>query len=331
VGRKCSTWPVELSAEIHYAGLVLRASGRAGLLAFAWIGAYATAAQAEELHVEVAGDACPDSGQLEQALEPVLEPSVVLVFKATTATTRRVRVSDEGAAYAVEIDGERRELSDRRRDCVERARVAAVFIALNMQASKPEPPKQPEPEPEHKPQEPQPQPLPPAFGAALFALGEHATDADRTAFGAGASVFYAGAPFRLELSASVLAPIELALTPRDDVRGRVDLMRVPLALTASYLLHLGDVELGPLLGLAVDVLHMEGQGVERAQSELRLSLGVVLGAAAHLWISRHIGMLFQVQMRAFPRAYRLAVEPTGALGETPRIWLGAQLGAQARF
>jgi hypothetical protein len=308
---------------------VLRASGRAGLLAFAWIGVHVATAQAEQLHVEVAAGACPDAGQLEQALEPVLEPSVVLVFESTTQTTRRVRVSDEGEAYAVEIDGERREVIDARRDCVERARVAAVFIALNMQASTPEPPQKPEPEPARA--EPPPPPPPPGLGAALFALGEHATDAARTALGAGALLFYASAPFRFELSASVLAPIELALAPRDDVRGRVDLTRAPLALTASYLLRLGDVELGPLLGLAADVLHMEGQGVERPQTELRLSLGVALGACAHLWINRHIGLLFQVQMRAFPRAYRLAVEPTGALGETPRIWLGAQLGAQARF
>lgn len=296
------------------------------------MGGHAAVAQAEELHLEVAAGACPDAGQLEQALAPVLEPSVVLVLEATASTTRRARVSDGGDAYAIEIDGERREVTDTRRDCVERARVAAVFIALNMQATKPEPPKEPEPdEPEPEPEEPEPPPLAPGVGASLFALGEHATDAERTAFGAGASVFYAGAPFRFELSAAVLAPIELELTPRDDVRGRVDLMRVPLALTASYLLRLGDIELGPLLGLALDVLHMKGQGVERPQSELRLSAGVVLGAAAHLWITRHIGLLFHAQMRAFPRAYRLAVEPTGALGETPRVWLGAQLGAQARF
>ncbi len=328
--------PVELSAEILYAGLVLRASGRACLLAFALMGAHAeragmVRAQAEELHVEVADGACPDARQLEQALAPVLDPSVVLVFEATASTTRRVRVSDEGKAYAIEIDGERREVSDARRDCVERARVAAVFIALNMQAAKPEPAKEPLPEPEPEPEAPEPPPLVPGFGASSFALSEQATDAERAAFGAGASVFYAGAPFRFELSAAILAPIELELTPRDDVRGRVDLMRVPFALTGSYLLRVGDVELGPLLGLALDVLHMKGQGLERPQTELRLSAGVVLGAAAHLWLSRHVGLFLQAQMRAFPRAYRLAVEPTGALGETPRIWLGAQLGAQARF
>jgi hypothetical protein len=329
---------VELSAEIHYAGAVLRASGRACLMAFALMGAHAAdaaVAQAEELHIEVAAGACPDAGQLGQALTPVLEPSVTLVFEATASTTRSARVTDEGQAYAIEIDGERREVADTRRDCVERARVAAVSIALNMQAARPEPPKEPEPEPEpqepEEPEEPEPPPLAPGFGAALFALGEHATDVGRTAFGAGASLFYAGAPFRFELSAAVLAPIALALTPRDDVRGRVDLMRVPLGLTASYLLRVGAFELGPLLGLALDVLHMKGQGVARPQTELRLSAGVVLGASVHLWISRHIGLFLQAQMRAFPRAYRLAVEPTGALGQTPRVWLGAQLGAEARF
>jgi hypothetical protein len=322
---------LELSIRIHYAGLVLRASGRACVLAFGLIGFCAGSARADELQVEAADAACPDAGQLEQALRPVLEQDVALVFEASPSTTWRARVSDDGAVYAIEIDGERREIEDARRDCEERARVAAVFIALNIQATKSEPAKPVAPDPEAAPEEPEPPPPPPGFGASLQALGEHATDAERTAFGAGASIFYALAPFRFELSAAVLAPIELRLTPRDDVRGRVDLVRIPLALTTSYLVRIGDFELGPLLGLALDVLHMKGQGVERPQTELRLSPGVALGAAAHLWLSPRIGLVFQAQMRAFPRAYRLTVEPAGALGRTPGIWVGAQLGAQARF
>lgn len=312
----------------------MRGSCRACVLAFAFTGFCAGGARADELLVEVAEGACPDAGQLEQALRPVLEQDIALAFEASASTTRRARVSDDGAAYAIEIDGERREVEDVRRDCEERARVAAVFIALNIQATKSEPPKAAEPEPGPEPEEPEgsePTSLPPGFGASLYALGEHATDAERTAFGAGAAVFYMLAPFRFELSAAVLAPIELALAPRADVRGRVDLMRVPLALTASYVVRIGAFELGPLLGLALDVLHMKGQGVERPQTELRLSPGIALGAAAHLWLSRRIGLVFQAQMRAFPRAYRLTIEPTGALGETPRVWLGAEVGMQARL
>jgi hypothetical protein len=315
---------------------VLRASGCAGLIAAAllWARAGAVHAQADEqVHVEVAEGACPDATQLEQALQPLLEQGVTLVFEATASTTRRASVVDSGDQYAIEIDRERRAVEDARRDCVERARVAAVFIALNMQAppAKPEPPPEPEPEPE--PEEPEAPPLPPGLGVSLFALGEHSTDAARTTFGGGASIFYVHAPFRFELGAGVLAPIELELDPRDDIRGRARLLRVPLALTASYLLRLSSFELGPTLGLAIDVLHIEGEGegIERPQTGIRLSPGLLAGADLHLWISRYVGLLLRLQMRAFPMVYRFEVEPAGRLGEAPRLWLSGQLGAEARF
>lgn len=314
---------------------MLRACGRAGLIAGALLCAHAGALHAqapEELHVAVEDGACPDAEKLRDALSPLLEQGVALVFEATPSTTRRASVIDSGDRYAIEIDGARRDVDDARRDCVERARVAAVFMALNMQAQpapQPVPPSEPEPEPREP--EPEAPPMPPGFGATAFVLAEHATEVDRTAFGGGASLFYATEPFRFELSAGVLAPIELRLEPRGDVRGRVQLTRVPLALTASYLLRLGAFELGPVLGLALDVLHLRGQGVERPQSELRVSPGLLLGAGAQLRLTPRIGLVLELQMRAFPRAYRLTVEPTGALGETPRLWLSGQLGVQARF
>lgn len=319
---------------------MVRASGYAGLIvgALLWAAGPLRAQAPEQVHIEVALGACPDASQLEQALGPLLEQGVTLVLEPTASTTRRASVVDLGEHYAIEIDGERRDVEDARRDCVERARVAAVFIALNMQAAPPakpaEPPKKPEPPVEEPPvEEPEAPALAPGFGASLFALGEHSTDAARTAFGAGASLFYVTAPLRFELSLGVLAPIELELETRDDIRARVRLLRVPLALTASYLLRASAFELGPVLGLALDLLHIEGdgEGVERPQTELRMSPGVLAGADAQLWISRYVGLVLRLQMRAFPMVYRFEVEPLGRLGEVPRLWLSGQLGVQARF
>lgn len=315
---------------------MLGASGRAGLVAagLLWARAGVLHAQAlEQVQVEVAEGGCPDAAQLEQALAPLLEQGVTLVFEPTASTTRRASVLDLGERYAIEIDGERREVEEARRDCVERARVAAVFIALNMQSSaaKPEPPKEPEPAPE--PEEPEAPPLPPGLGAGVFLLGEHSTDAARTTLGAGVALFYVHAPLRFELGAGVLAPVELELDPRDDIRGRARLLRMPLALTASYLMRLSSFEVGPTLGLALDVLHMEGagEGIERPETGLRLSAGVLAGADVHLWLSRYVGLVLRLQMRAFPMLYRFEVEPAGRLGQAPRLWLSGQLGAQARF
>jgi hypothetical protein len=164
-----------------------------------------------------------------------------------------------------------------------------------------------------------------------FGAGAHSTAVERTALGAGAGAYFALSSFRFELSAAVLAPIEVTLEPRPDVRGRVQLMRVPLSLSAGFLMSAGAFQLGPTLGFVLDVLHIEGQGVTRPQSELRLSSGLLLAADLHLWVSERVGLWVRPQMQMFPKAYKLVVDPQGALGETPQLWIGAQLGVQARL
>jgi len=293
------------------------------------------------------------------------------VFAASASATRRARVIDAGARYVIEIDGARRQIDDARRDCMERARVSAVFIALNLRASEPTktagapgthhggraaaasgepaPRERAESEPERRDDDAQDDDaddvdeavdgrtrpdrpvLPRGFGLSLFGLAERSTDAAQTAWGAGAGAFIGLWPFRFELSAGVLSSVTLQLQPRDDIRGRVQLTRAPLSLTTSYLLRVGAFQLGPTLGLSLDLLHIQGERVERRQSEWRLGLGALLAGDAHLWISSHAGLLLRLQMRFFPRAYRLAVDSVGSLGETPSVWLSAQLGGQWRF
>lgn len=321
-----------------------------------------------QLHVELADDACPSAAQLSAALTPVLEREVELVIDAAPNSrgARRAVVRDYGTRYAIEIDGARREVEDARRDCEERARVASVFVALNMRAAAPqqasaatpdkpkasrdqepkrdrEPAAEAERDDEAEPEEPdapdepdEPYAPPPdrsGVGVLVYGAAAHSTKAERTAFGAGVGAYLATYSFRFELSAGVLAPIELALEPSGDIRGRVELLRVPFALTASYLLSVGDFQLGPTLGLVLDFLHLEGEGegVDRPQSSLRMSAGGLLGVDVQLWLSDRVGLWLRPQLQAFPMAYRLAVDPNGSLGQTPQLWLSAQLGLQARF
>jgi hypothetical protein len=369
----------------------------------AWTWALVLLAQAgvvraqAELHVEVAVGACPDARQLRAALAPVLERDVTIVVEPTGAAARRARVIDRGERYAIEIDGAHREVEDPRRDCVERARVASVFIALNMQEpmqpapvstpatsdpprttdapgttstpttrERPAKPEQRDPDADEDADEavdeadetaaeaaeeaaeaareaaeaareaaeasrPLPPEPPPGWGLWAFATGEHSSDAERTTFGAGAGVFYAFAPFRLELNAAALAPLPLALSPRDGIRGGVELMRIPFGVAASYRLRLRDVHVGPIAGLAFDLLHIEGSGVERPQTDVRLNLGALFGADLRLAVGSDVGLLVRLQMRFFPKSYRLVVDPTGRLGETPSVWLSGQLGVEWRL
>ena len=343
-----------------------------------------------ELHVEVPGGSCPNARQVEAALAPVLERNVTLVVEPSGPETRRARVLDRGARYVIEIDGARREVEDPQRDCVERARVASVFIALNMQDARPEPEpatsstnppastgarttersrERTQPQAERDPDadedadeaadeaaqeaaeaaeeaaeraadaaeeaaeasRPLPPDPPPGWGLAAFAIGEHSTDARRTAFGAGAGLFYARAPLHIELDASVLAPIDLALAEREGIRGRVELMRIPLAVLVSYRVRLRDVHLGPFAGLAIDAMHIEGSGVERPARDVRVNLGALAGADLRLAVGPDVGLVLRLQMRFFPKGYRLVVDPVGRFGQTPSTWLGGQLGVELRL
>jgi hypothetical protein len=136
---------------------------------------------------------------------------------------------------------------------------------------------------------------------------------------------------RVAFTASLLSPVEVELEPSGDLTGSVALLRVPLAIDASFVLELGRLELGPSLGLVADVLHLRGRDVPRAQTELRVNPGLALHAEARVWLGGAAFLLVRAGATGYPRAYELAVDPLGRLGRTPRIWLGANLGLDWRL
>lgn len=297
--------------------------------------------------MDVEGDGCPDTALLEQALAPLIGGEA-----AGEAGSGHASVRDLGERYRVEVGAVAREFDDPARDCRERARVAAVFIALNRKEARaaPKPPAaEPKPKPEPKPDEPaaepEPEPLlePPAptafedrtdivhYGMQLFGAAAYAPDPSKLAPGGGAGAWLTAGDFRFELSAGALAPADIDLQTQSSVNGAVALLRLPLSLSASYLLRAGAFRFGPALGLALDVLRMHGKNLPDPQTELRVNPGGLAALDAHARLGREWLALLRLSLSAFPRAYDLAVDRAGKLGSTPRLWLGATLGIEYQF
>jgi hypothetical protein len=283
---------------------------------------------APDVQVQLADDACPSPALLREKLQSLLGEDAALAIGAAPGDREgavHASLRDLGDRYAIEVEGSRREVGDGARDCVERARVAAVFIALNANppaepaASEPAEPEPPEPASEHGEQAMR-------WGVRLSGEAAYAAAIDRGAFGAAAGVWLGLGALRLDASAGALSPAEVQLDARPDIRGSVALMRIPLTASASYLLRAGPLAFGPALGLALDLLRLRGQGVERPQTELRVNPGAFAAVDADLRLTPALSTTLRVALSAFPRAYDLSVDPDGRLARTPRLWLSASLG-----
>lgn len=300
----------------------------ASIASLALSGVAAPLARADEVRVQVARDACPSAPLLEQRLAPLL-PGVTLAFGVPSQPSpgaRSASVNDLGERYTIEIAGLSRELEDPARDCVERARVAAVFIALNL-AAKAAPAPAPVPPDEPAPQtEPASEPEAASrlqLGLRLFGDGAYATALEHGALGGDAGAWLGHGALRFALTVGVLSPARVSLAPEPSA---VSLLRIPVLASAEYVLRFGPVELGPALGIALDVLRLRGLSLERAQTALRLNPGLLLAADAGLRVSSALLVRLRAHATGFARAYDLRVEPLGPLGRTPRLWLGTSLG-----
>jgi hypothetical protein len=288
-----------------------------GLVTHGALALWVASASAESpaVHVQLAAAACPSPSELEDKLEPLLDAELDI---SESDAPIDAEVIDHGEGFTIEVAGVEREFSDRARDCVERARQAAVFIALNLKPSAAE-----ESGERH---------VTTALrvGLQLSAELAYTRTQNSLAPGPGAGIWLDYGSLRFVFSAAILFANEISVQSAD-VAGAVRLTRIPLALAASYLFHLGRFAIGPELGLGLDVLHFHGRGLERVQTQLRTNLGLVAAIDAQLQLSDALSALVRVGLNGFPRAYTLSIDPVGPAGRTPKLWLTASLGVSWRF
>ncbi len=277
------------------------------------------------VHVQVALSACPDAAQLQAALQPLLGEQARLQVSPEPAATgvRSIAVQDEGARYRIAVGDKRRDVEDPARDCAERARVAAVFIALNVQSDDKTPPAPPPP-----PAPPTTAPEP-ALRLALRVYGGIAgAPGDPIAAAAGLGASLERGAWRVTLDAMWLGTQQRQLARSDGLVSQLRLTRVPWTIGVAHHLSFGAVRLGPSLGLALDVLQLRGEQVTRPQVETRVNLGAIAALDLRVLLGGGARLLAQGSITGFPRAYRVAIDPLGTLARTPRLWLGASLGVE---
>ncbi|HEY3592402.1 MAG TPA: hypothetical protein VGL13_00950, partial [Polyangiaceae bacterium] len=249
------------------------------------------------------------------------------------------RVVDLGDRFRVSVAGHSREYEDATRDCAERARIAAVFLALTL--SPPEIP--------IEPARPPPTPAPPR-PAAREAVGPHPF-APRANMGAlpwgrfeaagrfeGApslgdaqGFFEGGAMVRMALGWSASWGVELGLgllasriVQLDAVRAREQ--RFPFEIGLRFRTVTGAVEVSAAAGLSGAWFTTEGNELPAPDRQSRVDLGLG-GALQGRWpAASRMAAVFGVRPQYFPRSYAFSVDGRGVVGSTPRFRLAGELG-----
>jgi hypothetical protein len=230
------------------------------------------------------------------------------------------RVTDHGDRFSVAALGQTREYADPARDCDERARAAAVFIALALN-----PPIAPAAAPPVV-AAPAAAPAPPPERwidlAAAARLDGGAAPETRAAFGVEARVALGWNALGVVASAGVLAPTESRLST---VTIRQQRFPLAVALTVRRALSQRIVVAG-VAGAALVPLTVRGEALDGASQATRLDAGVRLAVELRIRTTQRLAPFVDLHAEIFPRAYQLDVEPLGTVASTGRFWAGAAVG-----
>ena len=270
--------------------------------------------------------ACPTAGEVATVLERLLVRTKVAP-SAGSPGAGDASISDEGPYYRVRIAGHERSFVDAARQCQERARHAAVFVALIL-----DPPMVPEPplpasSPAPPPAEQLPQPP----------RGERATPLDltftpvfqvapassnrRTAVTGGVAV-RARSKNRLNLSLSgglLYGALHF---------GEVDAAAwwIPIDLAVGVSSRSGQWEIATEIGPNASVLSIIAENLPQARRQTRLELGGRVSTSTRFWLNEKAAVFLSADMIARPSPYTLRIEGEGDIGTTPAVWLGGAIG-----
>jgi len=271
--------------------------------------------------VVVTGD-CPSAQAVTAALGSALGS------EARSGAADVPRVSDQGDRFSVAAAGQIRQYSDPARDCDERARAAAVFIALALNP----PVAPPAPAPKEAPAPPAavvvaPPPVPAA--ASWFDLAAAARVDGGPASDTGTAIgFEARASFGLwrwlgiAASAGVLAPAQTELS---SVTVRQQRFPLSLALIARRALPPRFVVTGAV-GAALVPLTVRAGALDGGSQSTRLDAGARVAVELRARATQRLAPFVDLHAEIFPRAYQLDVDPLGTVGTTGRFWVGAAAG-----
>jgi len=271
---------------------------------------------AQAATVDAAGD-CPAGADIDAALAQLLST------KAGRTSSAAVTVRDLGATWAVHVAGRSATYSDPDRNCAERTKVAAVFVALVLEPpdiGEPSPaPAMPESAGSAQPRVPRAHrlDLAPAF---LVAPGAGKRSSAMTWAGA-LRWLASGEHFGLTAGLEGSYPAVAKVQPYE-----LSLARISIDTSASLCWRWSTAELGIELGPYGALLLAHGRGLYASASSTHMDAGGRLGFRAQT-ISRWVSPFLALQAELSARRFSLRVDPIGNVGTAPRIWLGVLAGA----
>jgi hypothetical protein len=266
---------------------------------------------------------CPSAEQVSATIAPLL---------GSLARKRlgegAVRVDDLGERFEVAAAGQRGQYVDTARDCAERARVAAVFIALALN-------------PPAAPTIPRVDAGPPAEALsadtlasawwARLALGgridhspaDEGRSSPAASLGAELGAALGKRAFGVSVGGGVLAPTVVTF-------GSVPVheQRFPFRFAAAVRHKIaGPFELAGELGLSFVLLRLRGEDLDTIDPATRLDVGGRAGLALTMVsVGSSWAPYLAVHGEYFPRPYEFEVGPLGRIGSTNRLWVGASAG-----
>lgn len=238
-----------------------------------------------------------------------------------------VQIIDLGVPYRVIAAGRVREYRDETRDCAYRARIAAVFVAL---AIDPAEISMGEPTPPPSPRVPPPPPPPIAAGPREVTHLELGATGD-LGFGSGNRAAEAGAALRLAVGRRRFALVAgvRALAPGDTTLGGVRLHQWRLPVDIGVRAQLAGERFEPYgeLGLCAALLSERALDLASAQSGTSLELGLRGSIGSRLATHTRFAPFAALEAELVPDPPQVFALPQGVVGHTPRLWIGATVGA----
>ena len=262
-----------------------------------------------------------------EAVAGALSPALAHLGPNLDPLPSDFRVADLGDAFEVTVGGQVQRYADAARDCTERARVAAVFVALAMNPPSLEPPRPPP-----TPAALQPQP-PPArererswlsVGVTARLDGAMGGGSDATSgatVGGEIGVALGIGSFGIEATAGLMTSTENTIASV-----QISERRVPCSVSATFRRRASTyLEIGADLGAALTPFTLHGQGLDTTLPVTRFDAGARL--ALELRVARPaLAPFATLHVEYFPRVYEIAVAPLGNIGTTAPLQIGLSVG-----
>jgi hypothetical protein len=242
--------------------------------------------------VEAVGG-CPDAGAVRDLLGPLVS--------ATEAGAATVIVQDRGPHFRIVVGTTAMMLDDPARDCIARARTAAVVAANALQVNKVV--------------------LgPPTWTVEKGLVVETAFDHGDPLWTYGAEIRGAFGSKSWSVVGAAGARTPVTLTLNDGFKA--ELIRVPLDGGMRLTSYRWRLRPWLVLGASATVTGVLGVDVVQTQREWRVGIGALAMGGATLRIAGRLGLAAALAVRWEPRPYRLQVAPVGTVGDTPEWWFG---------